>query len=32
MEGLKKIPWHFDGSWMVLARINDVKRTPTRGT
>ena len=24
--GLKKVPWDMDGSWMVLARINDVKR------
>ena len=25
-NGLKKVPWDLDGSWMVLARINDVKR------
>ena len=24
--GLKKVPWDMDGNWMVLARINDVKR------
>jgi len=24
--GLKKVPWDMDGTWMVLARINDVKR------
>ena len=23
---LKKIPWNLEGNWMVLARINDVKR------
>ena len=25
-NGLKKVPWDVDGSWMVLARINDVKK------
>jgi len=25
-NGLKKVPWTMEGSWMVLARINDVKR------
>ena len=25
-NGLKKVPWDMDGSWMVLARINDVKK------
>jgi superfamily I DNA/RNA helicase len=25
-NGLKKIPWELEGDWMVLARINDVKR------
>ena len=25
-NGLKKVPWDLDGSWMVLARINDVKK------
>ena len=25
-NNLKKVPWHLDGSWLVLARINDVKR------
>jgi ribosome maturation protein Sdo1 len=25
-NALKKVPWSMDGSWMVLARINDVKR------
>jgi len=24
--GLKKVPWDMEGDWMVLARINDVKR------
>ena len=26
MEHLKKIPWEIQGSWMVLSRINDVKK------
>ena len=25
-NSLKKVPWDMEGSWMVLARINDVKR------
>ena len=25
-NGFKKVPWTMEGSWMVLARINDVKR------
>ena len=25
-NGLKKVPWTLDGDWMVLARINDVKK------
>jgi superfamily I DNA/RNA helicase len=25
-NSLKKVPWDMDGSWMVLARINDVKK------
>ena len=25
-NGLKKVPWDMEGSWMVLARINDVKK------
>ena len=25
-NGLKKVPWNIEGDWMVLARINDVKR------
>jgi len=24
--GLKKVPWDLEGNWMVLARINDVKK------
>ena len=24
--GLKKVPWNLEGDWMVLARINDVKK------
>lgn len=25
-NGLKKVPWDMEGSWLVLARINDVKK------
>ena len=25
-NGLKKVPWNMEGSWMVLTRINDVKK------
>jgi len=25
-NGLKKVPWDLEGDWMVLARINDVKK------
>ena len=25
-NGLKKVPWDLEGDWMILARINDVKR------
>jgi superfamily I DNA/RNA helicase len=25
-NGLKKVPWDIEGDWMVLARINDVKK------
>ena len=25
-NGLKRVPWTLDGDWMVLARINDVKK------